>query len=197
MILILFGPPGSGKGTQSALLAGHLNLTAISTGAILREAIKNKTALGMAAADYMKKGTLVPDDVITAVVADRLRRPDCDRGYILDGYPRTLGQAQSLKQLLTDRSEELSAVLNLEVEKAELVRRMQSRNRADDDGDIIRERLVVYENQTKPLIVFYKNEGVLETIAGIGSVDDIFGRILKAVQKENRTHDHIKIASGN
>lgn len=197
MILILFGPPGSGKGTQSALLAGRLNLTAISTGAILREAIKNKTALGMVAADYMKKGTLVPDDVITAVVADRLNRPDCDRGYILDGYPRTLGQAQSLKQLLKDRSEELSAVLNLEVEKAELVRRMQSRNRADDDGDIIRERLGVYENQTKPLIVFYKNEGVLETIAGSGSVDDIFGRILKAVQKENRTHDHIKIASGN
>jgi adenylate kinase len=212
MDVILLGPPGSGKGTQTQKMVERYHMPQISTGDILRAAVKEKTPLGVEAKQYMDQGRLVPDEVVVGIVRDRLKNPDCNGGFILDGFPRTVPQAEALKSTLKAMKRGIEHVISIEVNKEELIRRLTGRRtcrncgamyhlsfdpptkegvcnkcggklyqRDDDKEETIKARLKVYEEQTAPLIAYYKNTGLLRTIQGVGAPEKIFQEIVKAI----------------
>jgi adenylate kinase len=181
MNLILFGPPGAGKGTQGQRLSKAYGIPEISTGDILRAAVHARTALGQEAKDYMDRGALVPDTVIIDIVQDRLSRDDTKKGFILDGFPRTLAQAEALTRTMQDCGRPIEHVISIEVPEADLWYRLIGRRgiegRQDDLDEAIRHRLAVYRCQTAPLIHYYQQAGLLRTIDGMGTVDEVFERL--------------------
>lgn len=210
--VVLLGPPGAGKGTQAKLLQEQCEACQVSTGDILRKAVAEESPLGKEAAAYIKRGDLVPDGVIVKLVAERLREKDCAQGFILDGFPRTIPQAQSLDEILQQRGLGLHAVLLVQVPQRVIVERLAGRRtckgcgalyhltfnpstregicdrcggelvqRDDDREETIRARLQVYENQTAPLVGYYRQRGVLREIDGVGTVEDIRNRVVKAL----------------
>ena len=190
MRIIFLGPPGSGKGTQASQLAKRLGVPAISTGEILREAVRTKTALGQKAQAVMERGELVSDDLIVAMIGERLAQHDARGGFILDGFPRTLSQAKAFETMLAGNGDALSAVLNFSVPEAELTQRMLGRataeGRTDDRPETIRERMRVYREKTEPLVGFYRDRDLLAEIDGVGSVSEVAGRVDEAVSSSRR-----------
>jgi adenylate kinase len=194
MRIVLIGPPGSGKGPQAALLADRLGMPAVSTGELFRAHVDSGTELGRQVAAFTRRGDLVPDDLTVAVVAERLARPDCGQGYLLDGFPRTIGQAERLREALTARGAGLDAVLELAVDDEELVRRMSARRvqvdgvwttRADDAPETVRHRLVVYRELTAPLVDFYRAAGLLVRVDAGGEVDEVAARTWAALDRSS------------
>ena len=183
MRLILIGPPGAGKGTQCQRLAGMLQVPHLSTGEMLRGAVREGTVAGRQAASYMEHGQLVPDSIIVGMVSQRLQAPDCRDGCLLDGFPRTLAQAATLDELLERRAISVDGVIELAVPRDELVRRMLARKREDDDPEIFSRRIVSFEEQTAPLLDYYARQGKLASIDGLGSADEIFERVRQAVER--------------
>jgi adenylate kinase len=181
--LVLVGPPGAGKGTQAAVIAATLGVPHISTGDIFRANVGQGTALGQQAKEFMDSGQLVPDEVTNAMVADRLAHDDAAAGFLLDGYPRNLGQADVLAGLLEERGTPLDAVVEIVVDSEQVVQRLLSRGqgRADDTEAVIRHRLEVYQAETAPLVGYYRDRGLLTTVDGVGSVDDVSARIVAAL----------------
>ena len=188
--IVIFGPPGSGKGTQSENLIKKYNLAHISTGDLLRKKISTNTQLGALAKSHMDKGELVPDDVIIGMIDSYLDRMGNVNGVIFDGFPRTVAQAQALKELLASYKTSVAVCLNLEVPNDELMTRLIERGktsgRSDDNEETIKARLDVYDKQTKPVLDFYKKEGVAVNIKGVGSIDAIFADIADAVDSKNK-----------
>ena len=188
--IVIFGPPGSGKGTQSENLIKEYNLAHISTGDLLRKEISTNTQLGALAKSHMDKGELVPDDVIIGMIDSYLDRMGNVNGVIFDGFPRTVAQAQALKELLASYKTSVAVCLNLEVPNDELMTRLIERGktsgRSDDNEETIKARLAVYDKQTKPVLDFYKKEGVAVNIKGVGSIDAIFADIADAVDSKNK-----------
>lgn len=212
MRIVLLGAPGAGKGTQAARICQKYHIAHISTGDILREAVKQGTTLGQIAGSYMSKGELVPDDVVIGIVAERLKEPDCQAGFLLDGFPRTVAQAEALDNALAQMGWSLDAVLSLEVDEDEVVRRLSSRRvcrqcgaigsgaaveqagsgcpacggewivRSDDQPDAIRRRLQVYKEQAQPLEDYYSSKGILKRILAVGTVEEVFERIDKVLE---------------
>lgn len=180
--VILFGPPGSGKGTQAAKLVKKYNLLHISTGDLFRYEIKNKTELGLKAISIIEKGELVPDEITVGMLRNKVEaNPDVE-GYIFDGFPRTIPQCEALNQLLSENGEEVTILLELEVEDDEIVKRLllraETSGRADDaDESIIKNRLEVYKSETIPVSDFYDKLGKTVRVHGEGSIDDVFGRL--------------------
>jgi adenylate kinase len=175
--VVLLGPPGAGKGTQAQLLAGRLGVPAISTGDMLRAAVSAGSELGGRVKSVMASGALVDDALMAEVVRERIAQPDAANGYLLDGYPRTLPQAETLAGILRDAGQELDAVVLVDVPEDELVRRALLRGRDDDKEDVIRERLRVYREKTEPLIGYYRERGLLREIDGNLSVEEVTSRI--------------------
>jgi len=178
--LVLLGPPGAGKGTQAEVLGRHLGIPAISTGDMLREAVAAGSELGRRVETIMISGSLVDDATMAEVVRERLARPDAGRGFLLDGYPRTLPQAETLAGILREAGRGLDAVLLVDVPEEELVRRTLARGRADDKEGVIRERLKVYREKTAPLIGYYRQRGLLREIDGNRPIDEVTARLLDA-----------------
>jgi adenylate kinase len=208
MRLILLGPPGAGKGTQATRLVEQYNIPQISTGDILRAAVRQGTDLGKTAKSFMDAGKLVPDSVVIGIIQERLKAADCSKGYILDGFPRTVAQADALKVAVAGMGQKIDHVLSIEVPNEELVQRLSGRRtcrgcgamchvkfdppkvagkcdkcggelyqRDDDQEATIRSRLTVYDQQTAPLIAYYRKAGLLRAIDGIGGMQEIYGRI--------------------
>jgi adenylate kinase len=176
MRMVFIGPPGAGKGTQAERLVKTYKMAHLSTGDMLRAARDAKTPVGLEADKYMSSGALVPDEIIVAIIAERLTQPDCHKGYLLDGFPRTIAQAEALDRMLAEKTTPLDVVLELKVPEDELFRRLAGRGRADDTPDVIRQRLVAYRKQTEPLLEYYGRRGALKSIDGLGTVDEIFDR---------------------
>ena len=212
MRIMLLGPPGGGKGTQAKYIEENWNIPQISTGDMLRENVKNGTTLGLEAKNYMAKGELVPDQVILNMMKTRLQQDDCKTGYILDGFPRTIPQAEGLTKLLNTINQQLDITILLKLDNEIIVKRMGGRRvhgnsgrvyhveynppkvenqdditgeeliiRPDDQEDTVRNRLKVYENQTSPLIDYYRKVDILETINANGSIEEINSRIKKLI----------------
>ena len=209
MKIIFLGAPGAGKGTQAEIVSKRLGIPTISTGAIIREAIKNGTEMGLEAKKFIEAGALVPDEVVIGIVKERLAKSDCEKGFILDGFPRTVPQAQALDAM----GVKLDAVLSLEVSDDDIVKRMSGRRicsgcgasyhilhnpsaggelcekcnakltiRADDAPEVVLSRLEVYHSTTEPLKEFYSKKGTLKLVDGVGSVDEISSRTIKALE---------------
>jgi adenylate kinase len=187
--VVLLGPPGAGKGTQAQIIAGRFGVPAISTGDIFRANVSGQTELGLKAKTYMDAGDLVPDEITVAMVKDRLAEPDAKVGFLLDGFPRTIAQAEQLRDSLSDLGHGLDCVLELVVDEEELVRRLSGRRmlvdgqmvqRDDDKPETVRHRLHVYREQTAPLSGFYESEGLLRPIDAIGEVEEVTARALAA-----------------
>ena len=214
MRLVLVGPPGAGKGTQAQFLASHYSIPHISTGDIFRANLKEGTALGLEAKGYMDRGELVPDSVTNEMVRDRLTKDDLANGFLLDGFPRNVTQAEVLRAILGDKKTPLDAVLELAVDTAEIILRLSGRRvcrncgkvwhiefekpsnplvcdicqgelyqREDDKEEVVTRRLEVYQEQTAPIIAFYRTEGLLITISATGSVADITERAISALSR--------------
>jgi adenylate kinase len=189
MRLILMGPPGAGKGTQAKVIAEHFGIPAISTGDIFRANVAGRTELGREAQRYMDAGEYVPDEVTNAMVRDRLGLPDAASGFLLDGYPRTLAQVEELDAMLSDLGAALDAVVSLEADTDELVKRLLQRaqveGRADDTEEVIRRRQEVYQEQTAPLLKVYGERGVLVGVDGMGEIDAVTQRIFSALEQKS------------
>ncbi|MBE0639045.1 MAG: adenylate kinase [Bacteroidales bacterium] len=185
--LILFGPPGSGKGTQSLKIAEKYNLAHISTGDIFRSEIRNKTDLGLKVQSIIEKGELVPDDLLIEILESALNKLQEKAGYIFDGFPRTHRQAEDLDMLLKKRNDAVRLVIALEVDQDEVVKRLLNRarleGRKDDTEEVILNRMAVYHKQTAPLIDFYVKQGKFKSVPGVGSIDDIFDSITEAINE--------------
>jgi adenylate kinase len=185
MRIVLLGAPGSGKGTQAARLKADLRIAHISTGDLLRAAVKAGTPLGLRAKAVMDAGQLVSDEIVLAMLEERLAAPDTKAGFILDGYPRNLAQADALDQLLKRIGQPLDAVLKLNVPDADIIKRTEIRfkaeGRADDDPDTVRRRLEVYAQQTAPVADYYAQRGLLAEVNGVGAIEEIFARLLTAL----------------
>ena len=181
MFVVFIGPPGAGKGTQAQRLVELLRIPHVSTGDMLRQAISQGTELGKQAQGYMQAGKLVPDALVLQIINECLDDPRLEKGCLFDGFPRNVEQAKSLDQLLAQRGTPLNLVLELHVESEELVRRMLARKRPDDTPETISERLVVYTNQTAPVLQYYADRQLLRKIDGCGTPDDVFGRIRVSV----------------
>jgi len=179
----MLGPPGAGKGTQAERLARAIGIPHLSTGDMLRTNVANDTDLGRQAKAFMEAGDLVPDELVTAMVIDRLAQDDAACGYLLDGYPRNPAQAQSLVDAFGE--EVLELALLLEVDPDELVQRLvlrgQEQGRSDDTEAVIRNRLAVYEEQTAPLVEYYESAGRLARVEGLGTIPEIFGRLIEVL----------------
>jgi adenylate kinase len=176
MRLVFIGPPGAGKGTQAARLIELYKLAHLSTGDMLRAARDAKTEVGLEADKYMSAGMLAPDNIILDIIAERLKHSDCKKGYLLDGFPRTIAQAEALDAMLAQKRTPLDAVLELKVPEEELFKRLAGRGRADDTPEVIRQRLAAYRKQTEPLLAYYTGRGLLKSIDGLGTVEEIFDR---------------------
>ena len=186
--LVLFGPPGAGKGTQAEFLITSFGLDHLSTGDLLRSEIAGGTKLGMEAKSYMEKGELVPDEVVIGMIKSKLENNKDSKGFIFDGFPRTVDQAKALDNLLNDNNTPISGMLSLEVEKQELIDRLLSRGkvsgRADDqDQSVIENRINVYNDKTLPLIEYYKPQNKHFGINGMGSIEEIAARLKDVVEK--------------
>jgi adenylate kinase len=185
--LVLFGPPGAGKGTQAIRMAEKYHLFHISTGDLLRNEVKNQTPLGLKAKSIMEKGELVPDEVLIDLLRDAIHRQKHVKGFIFDGFPRTIKQADDLDHLLESEGKKIDLTLALDVEEDELMRRILHRakleGRVDDTEDVIKNRLLVYHKQTKPLMDFYSKQGKFRSVTGKGSVDDIFKKLCEEVDR--------------
>ena len=186
--IVIFGAPGAGKGTQSELIIKKYGLHHISTGEILREEIEEKSELGIIAEQYISKGQLVPDQLVIDIFADLIdKNKENTKGYIFDGFPRTLSQVKALDDMLRDRGTAVAAAFNLAVDEAELITRLLKRGeesgRSDDNLETIQNRLDVYKEQTEPLKDYYKRTGKLFKIKGTGSINDIFERITEVIDR--------------
>lgn len=190
MRVVLLGPPGAGKGTQAQVIAGRLGIPAISTGDIFRANVSGQTELGTQVKTYLDAGELVPDEITVAMVSDRLAEPDAKRGFLLDGFPRSIPQAEQLRDSLAADDQALDRVLELVVDEEELVRRLSGRRmlvdgewvqREDDKPETVRHRLHVYREQTAPLSGFYEGQGLLSRIDAIGEIDEVTARALEAL----------------
>jgi len=177
--IVLLGPPGAGKGTQAVKLAEKLGIPQISTGDLFRHNINSGTPLGLQAKEYLDAGDLVPASLTNALVDDRLDEADVAEGFILDGFPRTVEQAEALHDMLERRNLKLDAVLEFRVPEEELVARLAGRGRADDTEDVIRNRFRVYRDETAPLLDYYTHE--LKTVEAVGSLDEVFNRALQSL----------------
>jgi adenylate kinase len=183
--LVLVGPPGAGKGTQATVVAGRLGVPHISTGDIFRSNVAGGTELGVQAQQFMDAGRLVPDDVTNAMVRDRLRQDDVAVGFLLDGYPRNLGQVAYLDRILADLGIVLDAVVELSVDRAVITARILERaareGRADDTVEVVSHRFDVYDAETAPIVGHYRTAGLLRVVDGGGSVEEVTGRVLDAL----------------
>lgn len=195
--IVLFGPPGAGKGTQAAKLIGKYRLIHLSTGDILRGEIVAGTALGLEAKKLMDKGILVPDEVVIGMINSKLEQNKNANGFIFDGFPRTVAQAEALDNLLRSRSTAISLTLALEVDNEELTKRILHRGkesgRADDqDENIVRNRIGEYNNKTAPLKEFYSAQGKCHLVNGIGSIDEIFNSLCKVIDEDRLAEERFK-----
>lgn len=181
MRLVLLGPPGAGKGTQAQKLADKLGVPQISTGDLFRENISSGTPLGVEAKRYLDAGDLVPSDLTNALVEDRISQPDAADGFILDGFPRSVEQAEALGRMLAQRDHKLDAVLEFSVSEEELLKRLKERGRADDTEEVIHNRFKVYSDETKPLLEYYHDK--LKTVDAVGGLDEVFARALHVLGK--------------
>jgi len=185
--LILLGPPGVGKGTQAKILVQQLGVPQLSTGDILRSAIANKTAMGLAAKEIMDRGDLVSDEIVNGIVSERIDQADCARGFILDGFPRTIPQADELGAMLTQKGLKLDAVVEITADVDTLVSRVAKRAsetggaRADDNAEVVRKRLEVYRELTEPLVNYYRGKGLLKTVDGMAPVEEVTAAIRHAL----------------
>ena len=188
MNLILLGAPGAGKGTQAEIICEKAGIPAISTGNIIRAALKNGTEMGMKAKSYMDAGKLVPDDVVIGIIKERLAEDDCKNGFILDGFPRTLPQAEALDAILAKNAEEVTATVSIMIPDAIIMERIKGRalkeGRADDASeDVINNRIATYHNQTEPLIDYYRKSEKYHEIDGIGTIEEVRDRIFSVMDK--------------
>lgn len=186
MRIIIFGPPGAGKGTQAKLIKDEYDIPHLSTGEIFRNAIKNETDLGKKVKSILDAGELVPDETVVDLVAEELQKSRYDDGYILDGFPRTVAQAEAFDDILDENDEELDAFLMLKVPEKELIKRILSRGegRSDDTEEGVKKRLSVYWEETQPVLDYYKGQEVVKEVYGVGSIDEIFSRIKKALAED-------------
>ena len=191
MRLILLGPPGAGKGTQAQRLIAKHGVVQLSTGDMLRSAVAAGTPVGLRAKSIMERGELVPDDVVVAIIADRIDQPDAKRGFVLDGFPRTVPQAEALDRMLAKKKLRLDAVIEFKVDPDILVRRIESRVeqaklrgeplRPDDNPEVLKQRLAAYGALTAPLVTYYKGRGILRTVDGMASISDVAAAIGRAL----------------
>lgn len=215
MILILLGPPGAGKGTQARRIMDQKGLVQLSTGDMLRAAVAKKTECGQAAKSAMDAGELVKDEIVTGIIAERIEEEDCEKGFILDGFPRTTGQAEALDKMLGDKNCGLNHVIEIRVDEEALIKRITGRfacvkcgenyhdtfkrpevegvcdacgnrefsRRSDDNETTVRSRLEAYENQTAPLLPYYAGKGVLRTVDGMKTIDEVAGEISAILER--------------
>jgi len=190
MRLILLGPPGAGKGTQAKILVQAYGIPQLSTGDILRSAIAAKTPMGLAAKEIMDRGDLVSDEVVNGIVSERLDQDDCKAGFILDGFPRTIPQAEALDEMLAEKGMKLDGVIEITADPDVLVERIVNRAResavstgarADDNVDVVRNRLNVYRELTEPLVGYYNEQGLVRTVDGMQSVEEVTATIRRAL----------------
>ncbi len=179
MRIVLLGAPGSGKGTQAELIVDKYRIPHISTGDLLRAEVAAGSSLGKQAKAIMESGGLVSDEIVLGMIEERLGKDDVGNGFMLDGFPRTLPQAEALDRMLGRLGQPLDVVLFFDVDYGEIMQRLLARQRADDNEETIRKRLEVYESQTAPLIDYYKSRGNLRLVQGMGEVDAITRRIFK------------------
>jgi adenylate kinase len=197
MRLILLGPPGAGKGTQALRLAAKYGIVQLSTGDMLRAAVKAATPVGRQAQEIMARGGLVPDNIVVSIVAQRIEQPDARRGFILDGFPRTVPQAAALDRIMAQKGLALDAVIELRVDEEALIKRIESRIaemkakgeplRDDDSAEVLRSRLRTYREQTAPLVAYYRHQGVLRTVNGMAPIPDVTVAIDKVLAAEPST----------
>jgi adenylate kinase len=196
MRLVLLGPPGAGKGTQAERLGARYGIPRLSTGDMLRAAIAAQTPVGLAAKDIIAGGNLVPDEVVVAIVAQGIDARDAAKGFVLDGFPRTVAQAEALARLLAERRLELDAVIELRVDEGMLIRRIESRIaqmrargealRPDDDPEVLKSRLATYRVQTEPLVAYYRSKGQLRSVDGMQSIDAVAAAIARMLSKPEK-----------
>ena len=186
MKLLIMGPPGVGKGTQADRIKDKLEILHLSTGDILRAEVEAKSAIGMDAKLYMDFGRLVPDHILIEIVKERISRPDCENGYLLDGFPRTPPQAEGLEEIMHSIGHDLECALSLTADEDELVDRLVKRGeksgRSDDTPEVIRNRQKIYWEQTAPLLDFYRGKGILKEVDGLGEIPEITERILNVLK---------------
>lgn len=206
MNLILLGPPGAGKGTQAKRLEAGYGIAQISTGDMLRAEVASESEIGRQAKSIMESGALVPDAMITAMLAQRIEAPDCAKGFILDGFPRTVAQAEALERLLAQRGLKLDAVVEIRVDEGVLLRRIETRIgqmqargeavRADDNPDSLKQRLVAYRAQTAPLIDYYSKKGSLRTVDGMPPIEEVTEAIFRVLEKPARAKARSRSVQG-